>query len=324
MASQPEGPRFRVVVTDQVFPDVDTERELLATVGAELEVASGDRDEVLEQARDADALLNTYMPIDAEAVAALKRCRIIARYGIGVDNVDLDAARQAGIVVTNVPDYCVEEVATHALGLILALVRKIPQGDALVRAGGWGVERLRPVTRLSELTTGLVGFGRIARRLARVLDAMDARVIVHDPYITPDADGRTPDGRPLVELEELLATADVVSVHCPLTPATRGLIDAAALARMRPSAVLVNTSRGPIVKLADLLEALRGERLAGAALDVLEQEPPDAAVLREVPNLLVTPHAAFYSEAAVRESQRKAATQIIRVLTGLQPDYQVN
>lgn len=318
------GARFQVVVTDQVFPDVETERALLADIGAELTVATGDRDAVLEQAAEADALLNTYMPVDADAVGRLKRCRIIARYGIGVDNVDLDAARQAGIAVTNVPDYCVEEVATHALGFILALVRKFPEGDALVRAGSWGVAELRPVARMSELTVGLVGYGRIGRRLARTLASLDTRVVVYDPYIQPDAQGRSPDGHPLVALEELLATADVVSVHCPLTPDTRGLIDAAALARMRPSAVLVNTSRGPIVKLDDLVAALRGGRLRAAALDVLEQEPPDPAAIADVPGLLLTPHTAFYSESSVRESQTKATTQVIRALTGGQLDYQVN
>jgi D-3-phosphoglycerate dehydrogenase len=316
--------RFRVVVSDQTFPDTDTERALLAEIGAELEVATGDRAAVLEQARTADALLNTYMPFDAEAIGKLERCRIIARYGIGVDNIDLDAARQAGITVTNVPDYCVEEVATHALALILALVRKLPQGDAAVRAGTWSVAPLRPMARPSELTVGLVGYGRIARRLVRSLRALEMRIVVHDPYVRPDEHGRTPDGLPLVALEDLLAGVDVVSVHCPLTPQTRGMIDASALARMQASAVLANTSRGPIVVHDDLVAALRKGQIRAAALDVLEHEPPDVATLEDVPNLLVTPHAAFYSEAAVRESQRKAATQVVRVLTGEPPDYRVN
>jgi D-3-phosphoglycerate dehydrogenase len=317
------GP-FRVVVTDQVFPDVETERALLAGINAELEVAGGDRDAVLEHARKADALLNTYMALDADALAGLERCRVIARYGIGVDNIDLDAAAAAGITVTNVPDYCVEEVATHALALILSLARKLPESDALVRAGSWGVAPLRPMARLSELTVGLVGYGKIARRLARALDALGAPMVAHDPYVQPDAHGRTPEGIPLLALEELLGRADVVSVHCPLTPDTRGLIDAAALARMKPSAVLVNTSRGPIVRQADLAAALRAGTIRAAALDVLEQEPPDPAALADVPNLLLTPHTAFYSESSVKESQTKATTQVMRVLTGEPPDYKVN
>jgi D-3-phosphoglycerate dehydrogenase len=309
---------FRVVVTDQVFPDVEVERELLAGIGVKLEVASGSREEVLGLASGADALLNTYMPLDRDAIARLQRCHVIARYGIGVDNVDLVAAREAGIVVTNVPDYCTEEVATHALALILALVRRLPQGDALVRIGRWGVGELGPIARLSELTVGLVGYGRIARHLTAVLRALGASVVAHDPLLE-----RADDGTRLVGLDELLGGAQVVSLHCPLTPETRGLFDAERLRRMRRDAVLVNTSRGPIVVLHDLLCALREGVVAGAALDVFEREPPDPALLAEVPNLLVTPHAAFYSEAAVRESQRKAATQVLRVLTGQPPQYPV-
>lgn len=311
-------PGFRVLVTDQVFPDVEVERELLAGIGAELEVAGGGPEQVLGLAGDADALLNTYMPLDRGAIARLKRCRVIARYGIGVDNVDLDAAREAGIVVTNVPDYCVEEVATHTLALVLALVRKLPRADALVRAGGWGVGELGPIARLSELTVGLVGYGRIARHLAAPLRTMGASVMAHDPLLE-----RAGDGTRLVDLDELLAGAQVVSLHCPLTPETRGLFDAGRLRRMRRDAILVNASRGPIVVLRDLLQALREGVIAGAALDVFEPEPPDPALLAGVPNLLVTPHMAFYSEAAVRESQRKAATQVARVLTGQPPQYPV-
>ena len=310
--------RFRVVVTDKVVPDVTVEREVLAGIGAELTLAHGGHEDVLEVARDADALLNTYLPLDADVIGRLTRCRIIARYGVGVDNVDLDAARKAGIVVTNVPDYCVEEVATHTLALILALIRKLPHGDTMVRAGRWGAHALGPIARFSELTVGLVGYGRIARRLAAMVRAMGATVVVHDPYVDP-AEG----GERFVELDQLLATADVVSLHCPLTAATHGLLDAVRLGTMKPGAVLVNASRGPLIVQHDLFEALRHGVLAAAALDVFEREPPDAELLASVPNLLVTPHAAFYSETAVQESRHKAATQVVRVLTGQPPDYPV-
>ncbi|MGH8869236.1 MAG: C-terminal binding protein [Actinomycetes bacterium] len=309
---------FHVVVTDQVFPDVETEREMLAAAGASLEVAQGSRADVLATARDADALLNTYFALDASDIAGLPRCKAIARYGIGVDNIDLQAARSAGIAVTNVPDYCVEEVATHTLGLVLALVRRIPQGDARVRDGGWGVAGLGEVHRFSTLTVGLLGYGRIARRAAALLRTLGADVLVHDPYVD-SAD----EGVRLVGLHDLLASADVVSVHCPLTPETRGLLDAGALARMKPGAVLVNTSRGPLVVLDDALAALREGRLGGLGLDVFESEPPDAAALAGVPNLLVTPHAAFFSREAVRESQRKATTQVLKALRGEELDYAV-
>lgn len=310
--------RFKVVVTDQVFPDVEVERAMLAEIDASLEVADGSLEDALAKGRDADALLNTYVPLDADAFAQLEHCRIVARYGIGVDNIDLDAARKAGIVVTNVPDYCVEEVATHALSMLLSLLRRLPQGDAKVRAGGWGLDGLRPMTRLSELTVGLVGFGRIARRLADSLQVLGCRLIVHDPFLKP-----SDDLPPLVSLEELLRTADAVSLHAPLTAGTRGMIDASALALMPEHAVLVNTSRGPLVVLEDLVAALREGRLRAAGLDVLPVEPPPAGAVDDVPNLLLTPHTAFYSEQAVRESQTKAATQVIKVLTDREPDYAV-
>jgi D-3-phosphoglycerate dehydrogenase len=310
---------FKVVVSDQVFPSVEIERALLADIGADLVVATGDVDEVLEVASDADAILNTYLPWSAVSIGRLSRCRIIARYGIGVDNVDLAAAREAGIVVTNVPDYSVEEVATHGLALILASVRKIVAADRSVRAGQWSVDQFRPIHRLSTLTVGLVGYGRIGRRIAAPLEALGATIIAHDPYLTPG-----PDLPPLMTLDELLERADVISLHLPLTDETRGIIGEARLGKVKPGAVLVNTSRGPLVDLSALGDALRAGRLAAAALDVFESEPVDPARIADIPNLIATPHMAYYSEEALEESQRKAATQVIKVLTGQEPDYQVN
>lgn len=311
--------RHRVVVTDQVFASVELERNLLAEIDADVDVADGTVTGLLAQGRDADALLNTYLPIDRATIGHLTRCRVIARYGIGVDNIDLRAASEAGIVVTNVPDYCIEEVAAHALALILTLVRRINEADLFVKGGGWGTASLRPVHRLSEQTVGLIGFGKIARRLAEHLKSLGARIIAFDPYATPG-----PGDPPFVSLEELLATASIVSIHAPLTDETRGLVAASTLATMRADAILVNTSRGPLVDLADLVEALRNGRIRAAALDVLDHEPPPAEYLAAVPGLLVTPHMAYYSEEAERESQRKAATQVIKVLTGREPDYPVS
>lgn len=311
--------RFKVVVSDQVFPSVEVERGLLAEIDAELVVAQGSVPEVLDVATDADAILNTYLPWDADSIARLDRCRIIARYGIGFDNIDLEAARRAGIVVTNVPDYSVEEVAVHALALMLAVVRKVPWADERLRSGGWAIDEIRPIRRLSELTVGLLGCGRIGRRLAAAVSTFGAEVIVHDPYLT--AAGDLPE---LVELDELLARSDIISVHAPLTPSTRGIIGAEAVAAMRPGAVLVNTSRGPLVDLDAVTAALRAGHLSAAALDVFDQEPLDVSRIRDVPNLVVTPHMAYYSEEALAESQHKAATQVIKVLTGQPPDYQVN
>ena len=311
--------RFRVVVSDQVFPTVDLEREMLAEIDAELVVASGDVEAVLRAAADADAILNTYLPWSADSIGRLTKCKIIARYGIGIDNVDVEAASKHGIVVTNVPDYSVEEVAAHAAALMLTHLRKIHTADAVIRSGGWSIDNLRPLRRLSELTLGLVGFGRIARRLATIASALGMKVIVHDPYVSPG------EAIPLLlPLDELLSTADVVSLHAPLLPQTRGMISKRELALMPSHALLINTSRGPLVVLEDLIAALRAGTIGAAGLDVFDVEPLDVTRIEGVPNLVVTPHMAYYSEEALRESQRKATTQVMKVLTGQQPDYRVS
>jgi D-3-phosphoglycerate dehydrogenase len=310
---------YKVVVSDQVFPSVEVERSLLAEIDADLTVASGDVETVLADAADADAILNTYLPWDAASIARLTRCKIIARYGIGFDNVDLKAAADAGIVVTNVPDYSVEEVATHALALILASLRKVVTADDSVRNGTWSIDTFRPIRRLSTLTFGLVGYGRIARRIAAPLEALGAHIIAHDPYLQPG-----PDFPPLLELETVLSRADIISLHLPLTEETRGIIGSDALARMKADAILINTSRGPLVDLDAVATALKTGQLGAAGLDVFDVEPLDASRVEGVPNLIVTPHMAYYSEEALAESQRKAATQVIKVLTGEKPDYQVN
>ncbi len=310
--------KFSVVVTDQVFPTVDLERAKLEEIGASLTVASGTRDEVLAAAADADALLNTYFSFDDDALSRLGRCRIIARYGIGVDNIDLEAAKSRGIIVTNVPDYCVDEVAAHTTAMILSLLRRLPEGQEVLLKGGWGVNELRPMKRMSDVTVGLVGLGRIGRATAAMLSGTGVRIIGSDPYVTDV------DGIEVVDFETVLTTSDVVSLHSPLTPETRGMIGAAELSRMQQDAVLVNASRGPLVVLADLIDALRSRTIRAAGLDVFEVEPPDPEQLRGVPGLLATPHSAFYSEAALVESQTKAVTQIINVLTGQPPIYQVN
>jgi len=311
--------KYKVVVSDQVFPSVEIERGLLAGIDAELTVASGAVDDVLEVAADADAILNTYLPWDADSIGRLEKCRIIARYGIGFDNVDLSAASKAGMVVTNVPDYSVEEVATHALALILATLRKVVAADTSVRLGTWSVDNFRPIRRLSTLTVGLVGYGRIARQIAAPLAALGAHIIAHDPYLEPG-----PDLPPLLSLEEVLAEADIVSLHLPLTDETRGFINAERIAGMKSGAILVNTSRGPLVDLGSLTDALVDGRLSGAGLDVFDIEPLDPSRIEGIPNLIATPHMAYYSEEALAESQTKAVTQVIKVLTGESPDYQVN
>ncbi|MHB1987814.1 MAG: C-terminal binding protein [Acidimicrobiales bacterium] len=311
---------FKVVVTDQLASDVDLERELLSAAGGSLEVPQGGRDAVIAAIGEADGILNTYFALDGEVIEGLKRCRIIARYGIGVDNIDLAAATAAAIAVTNVPDYCVEEVATQALSYLLALVRRIKRSDELVRSGGWGVDNLGPIHRASTLTVGLVGYGRIAKRFAELVAPLGCSLLVADPYVSAPAAPAEPVG-----LAELFERSDVVSLHCPLTEETRALVDAAALDRMKDGAFLINVSRGPLVVLDDLITALASGKLGGAALDTFEQEPPPAEKLAGVPGLLTSPHSAYYSRESVNESRRKAVSQIVKALTTNEPlDYRVN
>jgi D-3-phosphoglycerate dehydrogenase / 2-oxoglutarate reductase len=314
---------MKVVLTDQVFPTVDVEREIFSRAGGNLEIlADSSPESIRTQALDADAILTTYAAIDADTVAALKRCKVIARYGIGVDNIDLEAARAAGITVTNVPDYCVEEVADHAIALLLAVWRKIVTGNQVVREDGWGIAQLRPVRRLRGRQLGMIGFGHIGRAVAARAITFGLELRVFDPYIDDNALAGTGVTR-IEELNDLLSTSDIVTIHAPLTSGTNGLIDSAAIDQMKDGAVLINTSRGPIVDTKSVVAALSQGKLSGAGLDVFDEEPPDASVLSSPDTLVATPHAAFYSDEAIAESQTKAATSIVTVLDGGEPDYRV-
>jgi D-3-phosphoglycerate dehydrogenase len=314
-----------VAVTDHVFPDLEQERTLLAEAGHELRFDSNAASvgEVRAAVAGADAVLNCYARMPAEVIRGLDRCVVIARYGIGLDTVDLDQATAQGILVTNVPDYCIDEVSDHALALILSLARGVTLLDRKVRAGSWTPTDARPLHRLRGRTLGLIGFGRIARALASKMAPIGLRVVTTDPFVPDDA-VRDAGAEPM-SLEELLVVADVVSVHAPLTADSRHLIGAAELALMKPGAILVNTSRGPLVDLDALRAALAEDRLGGAGLDVLEVEPPAADdPLLHRDDVIVTPHAAFYSEESLRELQRKAVEQVIEALAGRTPPYAVN
>jgi D-3-phosphoglycerate dehydrogenase len=249
----------------------------------------------------------------AEAIGRLAQCRAIARYGVGVDTIDLDAATARGIRVSNVPDYCVEEVALHTIALLLAAHRRIVRGDRLVRGGGWGALGAGPVRRLEGQLLGLIGCGRIPRSVATKARALGLRVAAHDPFVAEIA---WPDGvERYADLGDLAADADFLSVHAPLTEETRHLVDDRVLRRMPAHAVLVNTARGPLVDTAALDRALAEGRIGGAALDVLEAEPPapDLPLLRH-DDVIVTAHQAFYSEEALRDLQRKAAENLLGAL----------
>lgn len=302
--------RPKVVITDAEYPDLTIEREILEAAGFQVAVAAcRTPDDVIKAGQGAVALLVQYAPITRQVFASLPALRIVSRYGVGVDNVDLDAARAHGVWVANVPDYGTVEVATHAVAMILSLVRHLPFYDRDVRSGKWHYLSTGPLRRPTTLTLGIVGLGAIGRLVAQLARDFFARVVGYDPYLPRE---RWPEGVVSVSLDELFRCSHVVSLHVPLTPETHHLVNADRLERMPPGSYLVNTSRGSVVDLDALLRALDSGRLAGAALDVLPQEPPpaDHPVLRH-PRVLLTPHAAFYSVESELELRRKAAQNIV-------------
>jgi D-3-phosphoglycerate dehydrogenase / 2-oxoglutarate reductase len=311
-----------VAITDCDHGDVDPERAVLDGHDVELRVlACRTPDEVAAQAGDADVLINQYVPITAAVLDALPRCRLVVRYGVGVDNVDVQAATERGVWVANVPDYGRDEVADHTLALAMALLRGVVALDRSVRDGTWDLEPARPLRRLATLTWGVVGCGAIGTAVARRAAGLGMRVLGYD---LPTVRSEAPIER--VPLEGLLAEADLVSLHAALTPDTHHLLGAAALARMRPTAHLVNTARGGLVEGAALLAALDAGALAGAALDVLEHEPPDELgwKLARHRRVVATPHAAWYSEEAFHTLKSEVAREALRVLQGGPPRSPVN
>jgi D-3-phosphoglycerate dehydrogenase len=311
-----------VVITDCDHGDVDPERAVLDGHDVELRVlACRTPEEVAAQAGGADVLINQYVPITAAVLDALPRCRLVVRYGVGVDNVDLEAATERGLWVANVPDYGRDEVADHTLALALALLRGVVALDRSVRDGTWDLDPARPLRRLATLTWGVVGCGAIGTAVARRAAGLGMRVLGYD---LPTVRSQAPIER--VPLEALLEEADLVSLHAALTPDTHHLVGAAALARMRPTAHLVNTARGGLVEEAALLAALDAGTLAGAALDVLEHEPPDELGWRLArhPRVVATPHAAWYSEEAFHTLKSEVAREALRVLGGGAPRSPVN
>jgi D-3-phosphoglycerate dehydrogenase len=255
-------------------------------------------------------------------IRQLTRCRIISRFGIGVDNVDLDAATSAGIVVTKVPDYCIDEVSDHTLALLLALIRKIPSSNAHVHAGHWQMKAVVPIHRLRGTVLGLLGFGRIPRLVAPKAQSFGIRVVAHDPFVPQEIFTRA-SVEP-VDFAHLLKISDYVSIHSPLLPETQNLFSDNVFTQMKRGAYLVNTARGPIVDQAALARALDAGYVGGAALDVLPQEPPSGSPLFGRDNVIITPHTSFYSEESLVELQTRAAEEVARVLTGQPPQNPVN
>ena len=315
--------KAKVVLTDYVWESLDVEKKLLDGLASLVPLKTKTPEEFIGEAADCDALLNTYAgPITAQVMERMPKCRIIARYGIGVDTIDLDAATRAGIIVTNNPTYCIDEVAEHTMALLLACARKVPLYDRVVRGSRWDIAPGKPMLRLSGSTLGLVGFGNIARQVAGRAHAFGMRILYADPFV-PEGRFAVPGKR--VELNQLLEASDFVSLHPPLTRDTRKMINDQTLSRMKRSAFLINCSRGPVVDTDALVRALDANAIAGCALDTVDPEPlPDPHPLRGRANVVVTPHVAWYSEQSLVGLQEGAPNEVRRVLTGEWPVNVVN
>ena len=313
-----------VAVTDTVFPNLDPVKQALSTIGAELKLAEQPTPEaILDVARDADGLFVTYGQITAEVISGLRNCKVIGRFGIGTDNIDIPTASRRGIIVTYAPVYCLDEVSEHTMALLMALARKIPFSSKLVQAGQWDMPAVVPINRLRGRTLGLVGVGNIPQSLAPKAQAFGLTVIATDPFVK--AESAKSLKVEVVSLDTLLERSDFVSVHAPLTKETENLFDADAFKKMKPEAMLINTARGPLVDVAALAQALDDGEIAGAALDVLPIEPPpENFVLLGRDNVILTPHTAFYSEEALLNLQTTVAKDVVAVLSGGTAAYPIN
>lgn len=313
-----------IAVTDSVFVNLHPTEKVLASLDATVLLAKQATPEaILDIAREADGLMVTYATISKDIIQGLERCRVIGRFGIGVDNIDLDAATQAGIQVCYVPDYCLDEVSDHAMTLLVSLARKIVYSNALVQAGRWEAKAIAPVFRLRGRTLGLVGLGQIPQAMVPKAKAFGLNVIAYDPFIPADVADKL--DVELVDFNTLLERSDYVSVHAPLTPETHQLFNKDVFQRMKPDALLINTARGPLVDDQALAKALDEGQLGGAALDVVPVEPiPTDSPLLNRDNVILTPHTAFYSVDALVDLQTKAAEDVARVINGQAPRYPVN
>ncbi|WEX90039.1 C-terminal binding protein [Sinorhizobium garamanticum] len=320
----------KVVITDYDYGNLDIELPILEAAGARVvALQAKSEEELFEEARDCDAIMNQYARVGSATIDRMERCRVIARYGVGVDIVDVEAATRKGILVTNVRDYCTDEVADHAIALWLALARKLIRYDAAIRNGIWRWQTGKPVCRLKGRTMGIVSFGKIGQAIAERAKAFGVTIIAYDPYL---AEGiAEAKGVALVGKDEILARSDYLMMQVPMTAESHHFLGEAELAKMRKDAIIVNTGRGPTIDNCALAKALAEGRIAGAGLDDLEEEPaklrnwnPSSNPLFSLENLIVTSHVAYYSEESIRLARETAASEVARVLKGERPLNPVN
>jgi D-3-phosphoglycerate dehydrogenase len=320
-------PRFKVIVTDYVFANFDIEKSLLSECDAELHVYQCKSvDELTPLAIDADVILNTYLGyLDDKFMSSLNKCKAIIRYGIGIDTIDVDSATKYGIMVVNVPDYCIEEVSDHAVAYLLALIRKITISDRYVREGHWDLGYLKPLHRIKDLTIGIVGMGRIGRLSASKLKPFGAKLIFFDPYVKGNISCEYFDAEK-VSLEELVSISDAILIHAPSNKETYHLFNKELFFQMKRKPLLINCARGSLIKTDDLVDALTNNQISGVALDVIEDVPPFDInhPLCQFDNVIITPHSAWYSEESIVNLQRLATEEVVRVLKGERPKSLVN
>jgi len=312
---------YRVVITDCDHGSIEEEKAEFGQIRAELILAQvqGEKD-VIRVCKDADGLLNQYALLTRKVLESLPKCKVISRYGVGVDSVDLKAATDLGIIVANVPDYCMDEVAGQTIAMILTLTRKTAFFDRKVKSGEWDFHLGIPIYRIKGKTLGLVGCGKIGLEVARRISGFGVSVMTYDPYLE-----KAPEGFELRDFDTVLKESDFISIHCPLNDSTRHLIGGKEFKKMAKKPFLINTSRGPIVDEKALLQALEEGLLSGAGLDVLEKEPPDSqSPLLKMENVVLSPHVGFYSVESISELKRRTAKNVSDVLKGKWPGSVVN
>jgi D-3-phosphoglycerate dehydrogenase len=312
---------FHVMLTDSIFLTLEIEEEEIRAIDATLTLARySNEEEMIEVLKDADGLINHFAPMTRRVLERLPKCRVISRCGVGVDNVDVAAATELGIMVANVRDYCIDEASNHTIALLMACARKLFPLNQAVKSGVWKPTMPRPIHDFRVQTLGIVGYGKIGRATARKAQAFGLTVIVYDPRIKP-----LDPGMRFVSFDELLAESDYICIHASLTDRTRGLFSDETFDRMKPTAYLINSARGPIVDEAALYRALSQGKIAGAALDTMVKEPPDPEnPLFACENLIVTPHVAWYSEESIDLLRRENTRAVIDVLKGGCPKFLVN
>lgn len=314
--------KYKVVIVDDRYDSYDEEYSVLARADTDVVIEkSAKEQDIINSTNDADGVIVNLAPITEKIVSAMQKCKCISRYGVGYDNVETQALKKSDIYLANVPDYCAEDVSDHAFALFMDCVRKVSRKDRLVRQGQWNLSDIQDVFRISGKIFGFVGFGLIARCFHRKLSGFNlSRVLISDPLISTDAVSQA--GAELVELDTLCRECDYISIHAPLVPSTEGLIGQAQFDLMKKTAIIVNTSRGPLIDENSLIDALKNKKIACAGLDVFETEPlPPDSELRHLDNVTITDHTGWYSQESMKELKTKAAQNIADVLDGKKPRY---